>query len=40
MCPLSFISLVDALERKKERGPRRDGGSGGVRSKQVAASLP
>jgi len=32
MGPLPFLSLADAPERKKERGPRRDcGGGGGAR---------
>lgn len=34
--PSSFLSLVELLEKKKERGPRRDGGGGsdGARSWQ------
>jgi hypothetical protein len=36
MDPLSFLSPAYAQERKKERGPRRDG-SGRARSRQVAA---
>jgi len=40
MSPLSFLSLADAKERKKERGPRCNGGDGGARSKQVVVALP
>jgi hypothetical protein len=36
---LPFLSLTNAPERKKERGPRYDGGRGGARSRQVAAAL-
>ena len=34
MGDLQFLSPVDALERKKERGPRHDGSGGGARSRQ------
>ena len=34
MGPLPFLSLADAPERKKERGPRHDGSGGGARSRQ------
>jgi hypothetical protein len=30
MGPFAFLSLADAHGRKKEMGPRRDGGDGGM----------
>ena len=38
MSPLPFLSLVDAPERKQERGPRRDGGGNRARSRLVAVA--